>query len=72
MTKLTDQLLKEKPAARQKFIIESFTSNYADLIAGDSSAWRGKFRKMSESAFAFYRGSAALFYADVSRDKDPF
>lgn len=72
MTKLTDQLLKEKPASRQKFIVESFTSNYADLIAGDSSAWRGKFRKMSESAFAFYRGSAALFYADVSRDKDPF
>jgi uncharacterized protein (DUF2252 family) len=27
---------------------------------------------MSESAFAFYRGSAALFYADVSRDYDPF
>jgi uncharacterized protein (DUF2252 family) len=66
-------IIQATPAAeRQAFIVKSFTDNYADLIAGDPSAWRGKFRKMAESAFAFYRGSAALFYADVSRDEDPF
>jgi uncharacterized protein (DUF2252 family) len=27
---------------------------------------------MAETPFAFYRGAAALFYADVSRDEDPF
>lgn len=59
-------------AERQQFIIKSFTDNYADLIGGDPGAWRGKFRKMSETPFAFYRGSAALFYADVSQDNDPF
>lgn len=60
------------PELRKQFIIQSFTENYADLIAQDSGAWRGKFRKMSETPFAFYRGSAPLFYADVARDKDPF
>jgi uncharacterized protein (DUF2252 family) len=72
MQTITDKIKKEKPAARQAFIIKSFIDNYGDLIAADPSAWRGKFRKMAESPFAFYRGSAALFYADVSRDKDPF
>jgi len=57
---------------RQQFIIESFTRNYADLMTADPGAWRGKFRKMAETAFAFYRGSASLFYADVSHDVDPF
>jgi len=60
------------PTERQAFIIKSFTDNYSDLIALDPSAWRGKFRKMSETPFAFYRGSAALFYADISQDNDPF
>ncbi|MDX2067638.1 MAG: DUF2252 domain-containing protein [Haliscomenobacter sp.] len=59
-------------AERQQFIIRSFTDHYSDLIALDAGAWRGKFRKMSETPFAFYRGSAALFYADVSQDQDPF
>jgi uncharacterized protein (DUF2252 family) len=57
-------MIKAEPeAARQQLIINSFTDNYADLMASDPSAWRGKFRKMAESPFAFYRGSAALFYA---------
>ncbi|MBP7533412.1 MAG: DUF2252 family protein [Chitinophagales bacterium] len=57
---------------RQQFIIKSFTDNYSGLIALDQNAWRGKFRKMAQTPLAFYRGSAALFYADVSNDKDPF
>lgn len=57
---------------RQQFIIKSFTDNYSGLISLDQNAWRGKFRKMAQTPFAFYRGSAALFYSDVSHDKDPF
>lgn len=57
---------------RQNFILKSFTDNYSDLIAADPNAWRGKFRKMAETPLAFYRGSAALFYADISQDRDPF
>lgn len=72
MQTIADKIKTEDAATRQAFIIQSFTDNYADLIAADPSAWRGKFRKMAESSFAFYRGSAGLFYADVSRDDDPF
>ena len=72
MNSITKQINEEHPESRRKFIVESFTNNYEALISGDPGAWRGKFRKMAESAFAFYRGSAALFYADVSRDEDPF
>ena len=72
MKSIIEEIKKEIAESRREFIIKSFTDNYAGLIASDPSAWRGKFRKMSESVFAFYRGSAALFYADVSRDYDPF
>ena len=72
MSNLIELLAKEAPASRQAFIVKSFTDNYADLIAKDPAAWRGKFRKMAETPFAFYRGSAPLFYADVVRDGDPF
>lgn len=72
MTKLTEMIRGEADDARRQFIVQSFTNNYSHLIEGDPGAWRGKFRKMSESAIAFYRGSAALYYADVSRDEDPF
>src|SRR5687768_11601570 len=41
-------------------------------MARDPSAFRRKFRKMAGSAFAFYRGSACLFYADAAAENDPF
>ena len=72
MKSITEKIKKEKPETRRDFIVKSFTDNYANLIAGDPSAWRGKFRKMAESPFAFYRGSATLFFADVIQDHDPF
>lgn len=72
MSKIAEVIKSTPTEERKAFIVKSFMDNYAELIAGDTSAWRGKFRKMAESAFAFYRGSASLFYADVSRDEDPF
>ncbi|GAA0516012.1 hypothetical protein Ade02nite_25980 [Paractinoplanes deccanensis] len=51
---------------RADFIIEVLTREFGALIAVDPAAFRRKFRKMAASPFAFYRGSASLFYADLS------
>ncbi|MCV7417447.1 DUF2252 domain-containing protein [Mycolicibacterium litorale] len=39
-------------------------------MAADPGAFRTKFRKMAADPFAFFRGSACLFYADVSVRED--
>jgi len=50
--------------SRADFIIEVLTREFGDLMALDPAAFRRKFRKMAASPFAFYRGSASVFYAD--------
>ena len=40
-------------------------------MAADADAFRTKFRKMAADPFAFYRGSACLFYADMATLEDP-
>ncbi len=72
MGSTTDRIAGMKPEARAKSIVDVFVSSYGDLMKVDMDAWRGKFRKMAATPFTFYRGSAALFYADVSVDDDPF
>lgn len=72
MARVVDQIRTQEKSERQQAIIDSFVRNQGDLMRRDPKAWRGKFRKMAASPFAFYRGSASLFYADVSRDADPF
>jgi uncharacterized protein (DUF2252 family) len=52
--------------ARADFIIDVLTREFGDLMAQDPAAFRRKFRKMAASPFAFYRGSASLFYADLA------
>jgi uncharacterized protein (DUF2252 family) len=51
---------------RADFIIDVLTREFGELIARDPAAFRRKFRKMAASPFAFYRGSASLFYADLT------
>ena len=41
-------------------------------MAADADAFRTKFRKMAADPFAFYRGSACLFYADMATFEDPW
>jgi uncharacterized protein (DUF2252 family) len=55
---------------RQQHIVEVLVDAFEDLIERDPRAFRGKFRKMAADPFAFYRGSAPLFYADVDRLED--
>jgi uncharacterized protein (DUF2252 family) len=39
-------------------------------MKADENAFRVKFRKMAADPFAFYRGSACLFYADLAETED--
>ncbi len=68
----TDSIRGGSPKQRQQFIIDTFVECFGDLIRADADAFRGKFRKMAATPFAFYRGSAGLFYADVAGEDDPF
>jgi uncharacterized protein (DUF2252 family) len=51
---------------RADLVVEVFRDAFAPLMAADPKAFRGKFRKMALSPHAFYRGSACLFYADMT------
>jgi uncharacterized protein (DUF2252 family) len=53
---------------RADFIADVLTREFGELMALDPAAFRRKFRKMAASPFAFYRGSASLFYADQTGD----
>jgi len=57
---------------RQRLVIDVLEDAFADLMAADPRAFRVKFRKMAADPFAFYRGSACLFYADVTGMDDPW
>ena len=59
------------PSARTH-IVAVLVDAFEDLIERDPRAFRGKFRKMAADPFAFYRGSAPLFYSDVDRLDDPW
>ncbi|KUI19222.1 hypothetical protein AU193_14205 [Mycobacterium sp. GA-1285] len=55
---------------RESLIVDCLVSAFADLMEADADAFRTKFRKMAADPFAFYRGSACVFYADVARHDD--
>ncbi|MFF3563039.1 DUF2252 domain-containing protein [Streptomyces sp. NPDC002574] len=54
---------------RGERIVEVFGTAFGELLAADPAAFRVKFRKMAASAFAFYRGTACLYYADLAEEK---
>ena len=55
---------------RESFIVDCLVKAFADLMEADPDAFRTKFRKMAADPFAFYRGSACVFYADVAARED--
>lgn len=57
-------------AERESYIVECLLDAFSDLMKADPDAFRTKFRKMAADPFAFYRGSACLFYADVVQRED--
>jgi hypothetical protein len=60
----------ESPGERQTKIVDVLVEAFSELMAADPDAFRAKFRKMAAGPFAFYRGSAPLFYADVEGAPD--
>jgi uncharacterized protein (DUF2252 family) len=58
--------------SRQQLIVDVLEDAFAPLMTADPKAFRGKFRKMAADPFAFYRGSACLFYADMTKVEDPW
>ncbi|WP_042166003.1 DUF2252 domain-containing protein [Streptomyces sp. NBRC 110035] len=50
---------------RGEEILAVLDTAFGELLAADPAAFRVKFRKMAASAFAFYRGTACLFYHDL-------
>jgi uncharacterized protein (DUF2252 family) len=57
---------------RSARIVDILVSAFDDLMTADPAAFRTKFRRMAADPFAFYRGSACLFYADVDGRDDPW
>src|SRR5215207_634100 len=55
---------------RGQLIVDVLVEAFSELMAADADAFRTKFRKMAADPFAFYRGSACLFYADMESLED--
>jgi len=51
---------------RSSQIVDALTEAFSDLMSADPAAFRSKFRSMARDPFAFLRGSACLYYADLS------
>ncbi|CAA9412107.1 MAG: FIG00996362: hypothetical protein [uncultured Nocardioides sp.] len=56
--------------ARSETIIEVIQEAFAPLMRADPVAFRAKYRKMALDPHAFYRGSACLFYNDVTQEPE--
>ncbi len=69
---MTGLLSTRSPQGRTDDIVGVLHDAFGRLIAADPVALRKKFRKMATTPFAFYRGSAVLFYADVVGAEDPY
>lgn len=59
-------------AKRTELIVDVLDQAFAPLMKADPGAFRGKYRKMANDPHSFYRGTACLFFADMTRSKDPF
>jgi uncharacterized protein (DUF2252 family) len=68
---MPDPRLAEATAEeRGEEILAVFDTAFGELLAADPAAFRVKFRKMAASAFAFYRGTAGLFYTDLDGERE--
>lgn len=58
------------PTNRTDTLVEVLRDAFAPLMRADPVAFRAKYRKMARDPHAFYRGSACLFYHDVTAEPD--
>ncbi|NUR84688.1 MAG: DUF2252 domain-containing protein [Nonomuraea sp.] len=52
--------------SRSSYLLDVLIAEFGAAIERDPAAFQRKFRKMAASPFAFYRGSAAVFYSDMA------
>ncbi|MCY7401042.1 MAG: DUF2252 domain-containing protein [Nocardioides sp.] len=57
---------------RTTVIVDVLRDAFAPLMLAEPAAFRAKYRKMARDPHAFYRGSACLFYNDVTSETDPW
>ncbi|HEU5471264.1 MAG TPA: DUF2252 domain-containing protein [Actinophytocola sp.] len=57
---------------RQAMITDVLVDAFEELMRANPAAFRRRFRRMAAAPFAFYRGAACLFYADMADDEDPW
>jgi len=55
---------------RTTVIVEVLRDAFAPLMRADPAAFRAKYRKMARDPHAFYRGTACLFFHDVTSEPD--
>lgn len=55
---------------RQRTITDTLVGALEPLMKADPAAFRMRFRKMAAEPYAFYRGSASVFYADMQELSD--
>lgn len=72
MGSVIEQIVEQGEEARQSQIVAVLVDAFDELMRADPVAFRRKFRKMAAAPFAFYRGTACLFYADMADDDDPW
>jgi len=72
MDSVTDRIVEDGADARRSQIVDVLVDAFDELMRADPVAFRRKFRKMAAAPFAFYRGTACLFYADMAKDHDPW
>ncbi|MFY0409029.1 DUF2252 domain-containing protein [Solicola sp. PLA-1-18] len=56
----------DQSVERTDLIVSTLVEAFDDLMRASPRAFRTKFRKMAGDPFAFYRGTACLFYADMA------
>jgi uncharacterized protein (DUF2252 family) len=59
-----------RAADRTDVIVEVLRDAFAPLMRADPAAFRAKYRKMARDPHAFYRGTACLFFHDVTKETD--
>jgi uncharacterized protein (DUF2252 family) len=72
MAGVVDRIRERGTEQRQAQIVEVLVDAFADLMRADAVAFRRRFRRMAAAPFAFYRGTACLFYADMNHEQDPW
>jgi uncharacterized protein (DUF2252 family) len=70
VSRVLDSVRAGDSGERQAKIVDVLVEAFSELMAADPDAFRNKFRKMASDPFAFYRGSAPLFYADMDGEED--